>query len=221
MAAMFLTATGVAVREAVQKAGSYSIECAFQWLDSPISQQLLPSQIWRDALAGPAAERLKQDQELSPSRFSFCAWLIPPKILRSIIYPTRQDVQKLAVQPLDDLPLPLRLPTAFVLVTLGLQAEGSLGVKLLKQGFFRVYDALASNEYAYPPECWSLLAPELPHSPPWKEWDRCKKLRRAVRKKVLHCMERDNLLKLADNPERRSVVNDLYGDEPEDDEFLD
>jgi hypothetical protein len=219
MATMFLTATGVAVRDAVEKAGPHAIECAFRWLDSPLAQKYLPSQIWREALAIPAANRLADDEHLSPSRLALCAWLVPPKVARQTLTANREDVQRLSGQPLDTLPPPLRVPTAFLLVMLGLNAESPEGLRLLAKGFFQVHDALASNQYAS--ESWSLLYPELPRSPWWKEWDRCEKLRRAVRKRLLHYPGKNPLLEIASGVAQREIANKILVNEIEDQEFVD
>jgi hypothetical protein len=184
MAAKFLSATGVAVREAVEKAGCYAIRGAMRWFDSSVSKDLLPSQLWREALAGPAAECLANPEELPPSSLALCAWFVPPEIVRQVLAADRADVQKLAQQPLDVLPCPLRLPTAFLLVTLGLRASGAEGVKPLVRGYYEVYDALAASTAStlmFPWESWLLLSLELPQPGMWRSWDRCERLRRGVR----------------------------------------
>jgi hypothetical protein len=219
VAAMFLTATGVAVRDAVERAGTHAIEGAFHWLHNSIAQENLPSQIWREALAGPAAVRLGDTTPLPPDQLALCAWFVSPKAARQLLDAFRQDVQTLASQPLDDLPRPLRLPTAFLLVTLGLRAAGPEAVRLIARGFFRVHDALASTQYSS--ESWSLLSSELPRSPIWKEWDRCEKLRRAVRKRLLQHVEIKQLLEAANNPVNRELVHKMFKQQIQDDDFVD
>lgn len=98
-----------------------------------------------------------------------------PRLLNT----TRADIQELARTPIQSLPAPLRLPTAFLLVTLGLRAGDAEGANLVARGFFPVYNALASDDYST--DSWQLLSPELPYLGFWREWDRCEKLRRAVR----------------------------------------
>jgi hypothetical protein len=78
----------------------------------------------------------------------------------------------------EDLPEALRLPAAFLLVMLGLRANGTEGATLLARGFFNVYDAL--DGAAEPPEAWRLIQPQLPVLWFWQEWDRCEKLRRGL-----------------------------------------
>ena len=219
MAAMFLTATGVAVREVVEKAGPHAIDAAFRWLDDPISEELLPSHIWREALSYPAEGRLASPEPLPPDRLAFCAWLVPRKTARETISIERKDIKALADTPLDSIPRPLREHTAFLFVTLGLRAEGRNGASLIAKGFFFVHSALASTEY--PPEPWALISPELPRSPRWSEWDRCEKLRRAVRKRLEAKAERKLLYAAASNKMERELVDSIFTEQSDDEPFID
>jgi GTPase-associated protein 1, N-terminal domain type 1 len=219
LAAMFLTATGVAVRDTVERAGEYAIEGAFQWLKNTIANEFLPSQMWREALATPAAIRLGDPKPLAPDQLALCAWFVPPKAARQLLSASRQDVQQLAKKALDSLPPPLRVPTAFLMVTLGLRAEGPEGIRLITQGFFQVHDALASTQYSS--ELWSLLSSELPRSPMWKDWDRCEKLRRAVRERLKRHVEKDQLLEAAIDSRKRELAQKVFDDEIDDDSFID
>jgi hypothetical protein len=178
MAAMVLSATGVAVRDVVAKAGPHAIEGAFRWLESTIANEFLPSQVWREALAVSAASRLRDPEPLSPAKLALCSWLVAPESARQLLSASRQDIQVLA-RSFDALPKPLRVPAAFLLVTLGLRDGNVEGAQLVVQGFTLVHDALASRDYF--PESWALLSPELPYLGFWSDWDRCEKLRRAVR----------------------------------------
>jgi len=209
MAAMFLTATSVAVSDAVKKAGPHAIEGALHWLGSEIAQEYLPSQLWREALAGPAADRLRIDDSLSPPSLALCSWLVFPSVARELLDSSRKDVQALAGQPLEMVPPPLRLHVAFLLVTLGLRSGDANAVKLLARGFFPVYDALASGNYSS--ESWQLLSPELPHLGAWREWDRCKKLRRAIRDRLPQqsAILAKSLTEAATSPEHLALVRRL------------
>jgi hypothetical protein len=83
-------------------------------------------------------------------------------------------------------------------------------IKLLARGFFIVHDALASDNYS--PEDWLLLSPELPQLGMWRDWDRCKKLRRAVR----YCSSEHKpsiikaLLESASSPEHLALAQRLF-----------
>jgi hypothetical protein len=221
MAAMFITATTVATRNVVERAGAHAIEGAFRWLQSPIAKEYLPSQIWREALAGHAAIRLADSKPLPPDQLALCAWLVPPRTARESLNASRQDIQRLAELSLERLPRPLRVPTAFLLVSLGLRNKNPEGMKLILRGFFLVYDALATSQYSS--DSWSLLAPELPLSPFWTEWDRCKKLRRALRQRGLNENEIKQLIETAVDAHNREVVRKIVYDKDDDDqvEFID
>ena len=219
MSAMLIAATGVAVREAVEKAGPNAMEGAFRWLDQALAQEYLPSQVWREALAPHAAVRLAEDHHLSANRLALCAWIVPPKVLSDILLSSRDDVRSLGQQSLEQLAPPLRVPTAFLLVMLGLRTNGAEGLRLLASGFYLVHEALASNHYSS--ESWSLIAPELPRSPMWKEWDRCEKLRRAVRKRAKNHAEMLQLLNAAHRLTDLALARSLLTEEPEEREFLD
>lgn len=219
MSAMFLTATNVAVRKAVRNAGDYAMHGAYEWLDQKIAHEFLPSQIWREALAEAAAKELSENTCLLPSHLALCSWLAHPKMVRQALISERNDVRELVEMPLEALPRPLITHTAFLLVMLGLRAETLVGITMLKKGFFQVHDALASGNYFS--DSWSLLAPELPRSPVWKEWDRCEKLRRAVRQRLLDSGERRSLLEIAESAKQRELAHKIFESEIKDDDFLD
>jgi hypothetical protein len=214
MAAMFVTATGVAVRDSVRHAQSFAISGAFRWLQTDFAQRLLPAQIWREALATPAAERLKDKTPLKPDELAFCTWLVPPKDLREIISPRRRDLIQLAESGLDAIPRPLRTHTAFLLVALGLQLKGEEGIRLLGNGFFAVYEALETMNYST--DSWMLLAPELPRSASWKEWDRCGKLRKAMRRRFDRYHETNPLFCFARTHSQREIAQTIFTSQDED-----
>jgi hypothetical protein len=181
LAAMLVTGSTVAVRDIVRKAGSHAIDGALRWFEKTTAQEYLPSQQWREALALPAAERLRNSDIDPPAALALCAWFLGPQLVPSVLNASRLDIQTLASRPLTALPSVLRLYAAFLLVTLGLRAGRAEGVSLLARGFFQVYEALASGNYPW--ESWQMLAPVLPYVGFWREWDRCEKLRRAVRER--------------------------------------
>jgi hypothetical protein len=181
LAAMLVTGSNVAVRDVVRKAGRHAIDGALRWLEKATTQERLPSQQWREALAMPAAERLGNSDMDPPAALALCAWFLLPQSVPTVLSASRSDIQRLASQPLKALPSVLRLYSAFLLVTVGLRAGNAGGVQLVARGFFQVYEALASGDYPW--ESWQMLAPVLPYVGFWREWDRCEKLRRAVRER--------------------------------------
>ena len=221
MGAMFLAATFVAVRSAVKNAGSYAMQGAFRWLNN--NHELLPSQAWRDAITTSAADRLADEKPLPPAELAFSSWFVSPESIRKLLSISRKDVQQLAEKPLDLLPPPLRTHTAFLLVTLGLRAKTIDGVKLLSRGYFEVYNVLALSRATS--EEWSLLSPELPRIGRWGDWDRCERLRRAVRQWLLKYAKHGNpLIESATTKQEHEIARQiLSGDRNarEDDEFLD
>ena len=173
--AMLAAETMVAAREVTQRAGVAALDGALDWLVETPSAKF-PPPLWREVLRPLAEERLAHDA-LSPPVLAFCAAIVPATIAAGLPA-TRPDLRTLASEPLDTLPASLRLPTAFLLVTIGLQASAQDGAPLLARGFFPVYEALEGA--VEPPEAWRLLQAHLPMLWFWEEWDRCLKLRRAL-----------------------------------------
>ncbi|WP_263417860.1 GAP1-N1 domain-containing protein [Terriglobus albidus] len=171
--------TAIPARTLVQRANSFALQGIFEWLSKPDNGEWLPTEQWRDALSEAAADQLQTTEFLSPLRLAFCAWLAPPDIARALLRSSRPDIQLLAKQALEELPTWLRSHTAFLLVTLGLTSTEESGVECIVRSFFDVHEQLARGQYSG--ESWRLLAPCLPDLGFWKEWDRCKKLRKAVR----------------------------------------
>ena len=225
MGAKFIAATFVAVRESVDKAGGHAIRGVSRWLEGDIGQECLPSQLWREALAAPVADCLRGKTSLPPATLALCAWFIPPETVRQLLSVKRTDIQQLAQQPLDRLPKPLRLPTAFLLVTLGLRASGIEGVRLIKRGYFEVYDALATStasQLNFPWESWLLLSSELPQPGILRDWDRCKRLRKAVRQWVIqHAPSENPLLAVASKKEHSEIARKTLEEDAEADDFID
>lgn len=220
LGAMFIAATYIAVPEVVEKAGQHAMRGAFRWLEERIDSKCLPSQAWREALAKSATNLLVGQEQLPPAPLALCAWCVPPDTARRTLSAARQDIQRLAEKPLEILPLPLRVPAAFLLLTLGLRANSPAGVKLVVRSFYPVHDALASD--AYPPESWSLLSPELPYLGWWRDWDRCEKVRRAVHDWLSHHVRTGNpLLMAADTEEHRELSRRVAAGDTSSDYYLD
>lgn len=178
VAAMLSARSTVAVRQVVNRAGSAALAGAVQWLLAEEPPRDLPQPIWREALRPFAEARLKEER-LPPVELAFCAAIVSPDVA-GMLDAKRVDVQMLASTPLQNLPPALQLPTAFLLVAVGLKASGEDGAPLLSRAFFRVYEALESA--SEPPEAWRLLQPHLPPVWFWEEWDRCLTLRRGLQK---------------------------------------
>jgi hypothetical protein len=220
LAAKFIAATTVAVEETVKKAGGFAFAGALSWLDRPLAQEVLPSEGWRRALANSAVERLSKPEILSPAALAFCAWFVPSETIRKVLTASRQDVQQLARHPLDQLPGPLKIRTAFLLVTLGLRSTGPEGVKPLLRGYFEVYDALATNNYPW--ESWSLLVNELPQPGWWRDWDLCERLRQAVREWLFKHVKTGNpLLEAASSKKHSEIARKTLSEENSEDRFID
>lgn len=162
-------------RETVTLAGRHLADGLLKWLKSDNFH--LPSPGWREALLAPLAKELKEGR-LSAPLLALAAWTLPPEQANSLTG-HRPDVQTLARQGLSDVPAPLLLPTLFWLTTLGLKTSGEDGLALLARAFFPVYKAIALSDY--PGEAWERLAPVLPELRFGQGWDRCRRLRRALR----------------------------------------
>ncbi len=173
--AMLTAGTTVGAQEVTHRAGAAALDAALDWIIDSLSADI-PLSLWREVLRPLAEERLAGAM-LSPSELAFCTAIVPPTIAARLSA-TRADIQALASEPLEKLPSSLRLPMAFLLVTLGLQASAEIGASLLARGLFPVHEALEGA--TEPPEAWRLLQPHLPVLWYWQEWDRCEKLRRGL-----------------------------------------
>ena len=204
--------TAISARSIIRNAGSFAMDGAFHWVERDEAEDWMPSEEWREALAMPAAETLISGTPLSPIRVAFSAWLLAPQIAPQLLSASREDIQQLANESVDILPTWLRSHTSFLLVTLGLRSKDILGVKCLVRGFFSVYDSLAFGNYSS--ESWILLYPELPNLGFWSEWDRCKKLRYAIRNfppiNSVHVAEL--LVEAATTPVQRHLAEQLRPD---------
>lgn len=219
--AMFIAATYVSVREAVALAGQFAMSGAFRWLDHQVAEGVLPSHAWRDALASPAIAMLTQTKNLQPTQLALSAWCAPTAEVRRTLFASREDVQRLADESPDAIPSPLRIPTAFLLLAIGLRENSDVAAKLVLRNFFIVHEALASGEHSS--ESWWLLSPELPDLGWWRDWDRCKKLRRAVHLFLTLHGGNNRLLEFAKTLNERKIACKVIGIDSDDSssEFLD
>jgi hypothetical protein len=178
--AMFVAATYVSVRDAVKRAGACAMFGAFRWLEQDIAKQALPSQAWREALGGPAIATLRHDHTLEPAQLALAAWCAPSEEALRVLSGRRADVQRLSFESPEVVPIPLRNPTAFLLLTIGLSENTQDSAQLVFKNVFAVHEALASGDRSS--ESWWFLAPYVSSIGWWRDWDRCKRLRRTVRK---------------------------------------
>lgn len=220
LGAMFVAATGVSVRQVVEKAGPLAMEGALRWLHEGESIRLLPSEGWRDALALPAEDMLCAGDNLEPGSLALCAWCVSSGCAKRVLSASRTDIRNLVTQGLERIPEPLRMPTGFLILALGLLSRDISGLPLITCSFFGVHEALKHGNYST--ESWQMLAPELPYLGWWRDWDRCEKLRLAVRDWFRrHSGSEDILLDAADSSERRMLVREVFTDEGPTREFLD
>ena len=173
-AAMLEAQCNFAQHETVVRAGKSLPDGLLSWLRA--GNVSLPSSAWRDALREPLSKVL-QSGDLAPPLVALAAWTLPPARARSLSG-RRRDVQKLA-QNFSGVPESLLAYSLFWLTAVGLQTSGSEGLKLLVRGFFSVYQAVERSEY--PRDAWEVLAPVLPEPFLGLDWDRCLRLRRALR----------------------------------------
>ena len=163
-------------RETAELAGHHLTDGLQKWLNSDYFK--LPSAAWREALSAPLALAAKE-RIISTSLLALAMWVVPLKQIK-LLDGHRRDIQDLARQGLKEVPSPLILPTLFWLTSIGLETSGEDGFALLSRAFFPVYDAVALSKY--PGEAWDRLASVLPELPFGLDWDRCRRLRRALRR---------------------------------------
>ncbi len=220
VAAMLIASTNVSVREAVERAGQFAMSGAFTWLEHQVAQDVLPSHAWRDALAPSAVSMLTQAKNLPPAQLALTAWCVPANDVSRALSARREDVQRLGDESPDKIPFPLRIPTAFLLLTIGLRDHTDIAANLILRNFFAVHEALASGEYS--PELWGLLSPELPTFR-WQDWDRCKKLRCAVGAHLKLLGDGHRLWEFANTPTEQKIARKVTGVDRDDwlSEFVD
>lgn len=208
--AMFIAATYVSVREAVAMAGQFAMDGAFRWLEHQVAKEVLPSHAWRDALAPPAIALLGQTRDLRPDQLALTAWCVPVEEVRRILSASREDVQRLGEESPDAIPYPLRIPTAFLLLTLGLRENSDAAARMILRNFFAVHEALATGGHSS--ESWWLLSPELPTLSWWRDWDSCEKLRRAVRFSLSQRGACKHLREFAKTPDEKRIASEVAED---------
>jgi hypothetical protein len=220
VAAMLIASTDVSVRDAVDRAGQFAMSGAFQWLEHQVAQDTLPSYAWRNALASSAIGMLTQTKSLPPAQLALTAWCVPTNDVRQILSARREDVQRLGDESSDKLPSPLRIPTAFLLLSIGFRDYTDIAANLILKNFFTVHEALSSSEHSS--ESWCLLSPELPTFR-WHDWDRCKKLRCAVSAYLTLRGECHRLWEFAKTPTEQKIARKVTGIDRDDwmSEFVD
>ena len=202
--AMLRAQCAFAERDTVTLSGASLFDGLLNWLESIDFR--LPSAAWREALRGPLAVAL-QEKVLPPLLVALSAWVLEPSQARAL-RGDRPDVQALAKEGFGKVPEALVSYTVFWLTALGLQTTGRDGLALLVCAFFPVYGIVARSHY--PGDAWEILAPVLPESTWGLDWDRCKRLRRALRR-WLH----DNsslaqeLIRAAPTAEQKDLVRSL------------
>lgn len=219
--AMFIAATCVSVREAVAMAGPFAMTGVFRWLEDQVAKEVLPSQGWRDALASPAVALLSQTKDLQPAQLALSAWCVPSEDLRRILSASREDVQRMGKALPDAIPAPLQVPTAFLLLTLGLRENSDAAANMVLRNFFTVHSALATG--AHSSESWWLISPELPVLRWWRDWDRCEKLRQAVHFFLFQRGACKRLREFAKTSDERKIARKVAENESDESspEFLD
>jgi hypothetical protein len=202
--AMLEAQCAFAERETVTLAGPSLADGLTRWLQAEDIR--LPSREWRRALRVPLASAMK-DRDLPTTLLALAAWSMTPEEARSVPG-SRADVQALVGHTASSIPKPLLLPTLFWLTALGVQTPDKNGLALLARAFFPVYDTVARSHY--PGELWELLAPVLPEPTLGLGWDRCRLLRRALRRWL-----RDNpklansMVRAAPSDEHADLVRNL------------
>jgi hypothetical protein len=133
---------------------------------------------WREAFAHLTPEFLTLDLKHSAAELALFAWLSPTDVL-SCRLDLEECLRSLASVSQADLPPILRICRDFLLVSLMLRSSSGDDA-LADEGILRVYDALATNRY--PRQLWSLLSPSLPDLGWFRDWDKCERLRRGIRR---------------------------------------
>ena len=152
---------------------------------------------------------LAQTKNLPPAQFALSVWCAPSDKVRRILVTSREDVQQLADESSGAIPAPLRIPTAFLLLSIGLRENSDDAAKLVLKNFFVVHNALATG--AYPSESWWYLSSELPSLGWLSDWDRCKKLRRATNTYLSRCGESQRLWEFAKTPLEQKIARKVTG----------
>lgn len=176
LGAMFVAGTTVGVRDSIDGSKSDLMLGVFQWLDNLISEEMLPSSHWRSALSDSVMHLFPNVDFKSPAEIALTAWLLPPWRVVGVVGIDLCFEKYFEEGAFEDLPRPLRIPTAFLMLALALR-NGRVMANV-PRCFFTVHEALAKGTYTQ--ESWDMIAPYLPDLGFWWSWDRCERLRRAV-----------------------------------------
>jgi hypothetical protein len=202
--AMLRAQCAFAERDTVTLSGAALFDGLLSWLES--ADFRLPSAAWREALREPLAVAL-QEKVLPPLLAALAAWVLDPSQARAL-RGDRPDVQALAKEGLARVPEALASYTVFWLAALGLQTTGKDGLALLVCAFFHVYGTVARSHY--PGDAWEIIAPVLPESTWGLDWDRCKRLRRALRRWLRENSDlAQELIRAAPTAEQKDLVRSL------------
>lgn len=174
--AMLEAATNVGAREAVLASGAAVLDAAVDWV-RVTAQEDLPTITWREALRPIAEARLGEKPDEDVELLLCLALAAAPTV--SVAVSQAWMRRMLTEVELPTLPFPLKVPTAFVFVAVGLQTSGLSGARLIAQGYTIVHQALATQ--TEPIDSWRLLQPHLPALWFWQQWDRCEMLRQAIK----------------------------------------
>jgi hypothetical protein len=175
LAALCAGASAVA-NDLVMKVAPHAFDAALPWLNDPVSRTTLPSAQWKSAL-NKAAWQALDSQSLSGRSLLFCSWLLTGQQNQTLSL-SQPAVRELVSTPFVDFASALQPYASFLLTTLGLKGTGETALEALGKGFFRCHEILSSGTQSE--ESWQVLLPELPPVSWWKEWDKCKRLRRAT-----------------------------------------
>ena len=202
-AAMLLTRCSFGQEKTIALAGSSLGKGLLAWLMHDAMS--LPGPEWRAALREPLSAMLEQGG-VPPALLALASWALHSRDATAIAG-TRSDVQKLATGATNGLPMPLRLHALFWMTALGLQTSGKEGLNLLSAAFFPVYEAVARSNYSG--EAWEMLSPALPESMLGLDWDRCRRMRRALQRWLHDNPSAGQELRDRSAPEFSSLISSL------------
>lgn len=212
--AMCVAGSCVSASDAVFRAGKYALDGVFRSMENGGNDQALPNQVWRNALASTSSEALQHNLDLPAGQLALAAWCAPPNDILSKLSVERHDVKRFAAEYRKMLPACLRGHSAFLLLTLGLCAPRDTGKQFVLENFYFVHNSLASGQYHL--ESWMLLVCELPSIGFWRDWDKCKRLRKGVNKYLKDFGGSGQLELYARVPEERSVALEVAESDIED-----
>lgn len=219
--AMCVAGSHISVSDAVFRSGKYALDGVLSALESVGNVQALPSQVWRNALALTSSETLHHNLELSAGQLALATWCATPSDIFSGLSVERNDVKRFAAEYRKILPICFRSHSAFLLLTLGICAPRDTGKQFVLENFYSVHNSLASGQYQL--ESWMLLACELPSVGFWRDWDKCKRLRKGVNKYLKNYGGSKQLEAYAREPDERNLALEVAESdfEDSDSDFID